>query len=418
MSDPTTAPAFGALHAERNCGPTRRAVLGSAAAVPVLAAARASWAQSNKPIRIGVLADLNGPYVDSSGPGSVLAARLAVADAGGQVLGSPVEILAGDSLNKPDAASIVARQWFDAEGVDAVLDLPVTPVAAAVQQVAKEKGRTVMIAGAAVTDFTNRLCSPLSTHWADDSHALTTAVARDMVARGGRTWFFITVDFSFGRSIEAEASAVIRAQGGKVIESAYFPIGSSDFSAQLTQARTSGAEVIGIAAVGNDQVNLIKQASEFGVGVQSDQKLAAFLVYITDIHALGLAVTQDLVLASGFYWDQTETSRAFAKRFYAARKAMPTKEQALCYVATRHYLNAMRQAGTRDPLAVNRAMREMEVDYMGHPGRMRSDGRFLYDVTLYRVKKPSESQAAWDYYAPLSTIPADQAFLPPAANCG
>ena len=387
-------------------------------AAPVLSAARPSRAQASRPVRIGVLADQSGPYADSSGPGSVLAARLAATDVGGQVLGSPVEVLAGDSLNKPDVASVVARQWFDAEGVDAIIDLPVTPVAAAVQQVAKEKGRTVMITGAAVTDFTNRLCSPLSTHWADDTHALATGVARDMVAQGGRTWFFITVDFTFGRAIEAEAGAIIRAQGGRVLGSAYFPIASTDFSAQLTQARASGAEVIGIAAVGNDQVNLIKQASEFGVGMQSQQKLAAFLVYITDIHALGLAVTQDLVLASGFYWDQTEASRAFARRFYAARRAMPTKEQALCYVATRHFLAAMHQVGSRDPLAVNRAMRDLEVDYLGHPGHVRGDGRFLYDVTLYRVKQPAESRAPWDYYAPLSTIPADQAFLPPAQNCG
>ncbi|HYZ61796.1 MAG TPA: ABC transporter substrate-binding protein, partial [Acetobacteraceae bacterium] len=265
-----------------------------------------------------MLADQSGPYADSSGPGSVLAARLAAADAGDTVLGKPVEVLAGDSLNKPDVASVVARQWFD-EGVDAAVGLPVTPVAAAVQQIAKEKGRTVMITGAAVTDFTNRLCSPLSTHWADDTHALTTGVARNMVANGGRTWFFITVDFTFGRAIEAEASAIVRAGGGEVLGSAYFPIASTDFSAQLTQARACGAEVIGIAAVGNDQVNLIKQASEFGVGGRSKQRLATFLVYITDIHALGLAATQDLMLASGFYWDQSETSRAFAQRFYAAR---------------------------------------------------------------------------------------------------
>lgn len=361
-----------------------------------------------------MLTDESGPYADSGGPGSVVAAQMAAADFGGSVLGKPIEIMHGDTQNKPDVAGSLARQWYDANHVDAITDLPVTPVALAVQQVAKEKTKTVMITAAAITEFTSKFCSIVSSHWADDTHALTTGTAKGVVKGGAKSWFFITVDFSFGKALESEAKAIIEANGGRVLGSAYFPIGNTDFSAQLVQAQTSGAQVIGLAAVGNDQVNLVKQSSEFGL--RQKQALAAFLVYITEIHSLGLNVCQGLSFPSSFYWDQTNESRAFARRFYQARKAMPTRNQAAIYAASLHFLKAMAQAGTRDAVAVNKAMRAAPVQYFGHPATLRADGRLLYDVTLYRVKAPSESKEQWDYYTPVATIPAAEAFLPQSCS--
>ncbi|MBS0559358.1 MAG: ABC transporter substrate-binding protein [Proteobacteria bacterium] len=374
-------------------------------------------AQTAAPVKIGVLTDAGGPYADSGGVGSRLAAEMAVSDFGGVALGAPVRVVMGDTQNKPDVAAALARTWFDSDGVDAVTDLPVTPVALAVLQVAKEKTRTVMITASAINEFTSKLCTPVSTHWADDVHAMTTGTARQVVAGGGKSWFFVTVDFTFGKALEAAATQVIEGAGGKVLGHAYFPIGNTDFSAQLVTAQSSGAQVIGLAAVGNDQVNAIKQASEFGLTRGNGKTLAGFLVYITDIHALGLPMAQGLTLSSGFYWDQTEASRAFARRFFAERKAMPTRNQASVYLATLHFLKAMAQAGTRDPLAVGKAMRALPVDYFGRPASVRADGRVLYDVTLYRVKAPGESRAPWDYYAPLATLPAAEAFLPMNPAC-
>jgi branched-chain amino acid transport system substrate-binding protein len=266
-------------------------------------------------VRIGVLTDENGPYTDSGGGGSILAARMAAQDFGPTLLGRQVEIMHADTQNKPDIASAIARNWYD-NGVDAIIDLPVTPVAAAVQQVAREKGRTVMITAAAITEFTSKLCSPVSSHWADDTHALTTGVARLMTGPTSRTWFFITVNFSFGEALETLTAKAIEASGGKVVGDVKFPIGSSEFSSQIVAAQSSGASIVGIAAVGGDQVNLLKQAAEFGLG-KNGVRLAGFLVYITDIHALGLEVAQGLGFPASFYWDQNEESRGFAKRFQA-----------------------------------------------------------------------------------------------------
>ncbi len=389
----------------------RRALLGGAA---LLAATRAR--AQDAPVRIGVLTDEAGPYADSGGAGSVAAARMAVQDHGGTVLGRPVEVLHADTLNKPDVAAIQARHWYDA-GVDAITDLPVTPVAAVVQQVAAEKQRTVMITAAAVTAFTAKTCAPISSHWADDTHALTTAIGKTLTAEGRPDWFFITVDFSFGAALQAAATQVIEANGGRVIGSARFPIGNGDFSAQVVQAQSSRAKVIGLAAVGGDQVTLIKQAAEFGLGTGGAQTLAGFLIYITDIHALGLKVAQGLTVSTGFYWDQDDGTRAFARRFFAGRHAMPTKNQAMVYASTRHFLRAMAQAGTRDAMAVNAAMRALPVDLFGTPATLRADGRVLYDLGIWRVKRPEESRAAWDYYAPIGRLAAAEAFLPINPAC-
>jgi branched-chain amino acid transport system substrate-binding protein len=273
-----------------------------------------------------------------------------------------------------------------------------------------------MITASAISEFTSKNCSPTSSHWADDTHALTTGVAKLMTGPNSRTWFFITVNFSFGEALEALTRKAIEANGGKVVGDVKFPIGNSEFSSQIVAAQSSGASIIGIAAVGEDQVNLIKQAAEFGLRKQG-VRLAGYLVYITDIHALGLDVAQGLSFPAGFYWDQNDESRVFSKRFMAERKAAPTKNQAVNYTSTLHFLKAMAQAGTDDPITVNKAMRAMPVDYFGRPTTLRADGRLLYDVTLYRVKRPDETHAPWDYYAALGTLPAAEAFLPINPAC-
>jgi branched-chain amino acid transport system substrate-binding protein len=393
----------------------RRDVLAGAASLAATASLPAR-AQAN-PVKMGVLTDESGPYRDSGGPGSVFAAQMAVKDFGADtLLGAPIQIVHADTQNKPDVAGSVARAWYD-QGVDAITDLPVTPVALSVVQIAKEKNRTVMITAAAVTDFTAKLCSPGLSHWADDTHALTQATAQTVVKGGGKKWFFITVDYTFGRALENAAKAVIEANGGSYLGSQYFPPGNTDFASQLLQAQASGADVIGCGSVGNDQINLIKQAAEFGLTRANGRQLAAFLVYITDIHALGLPACQGLTFSTGFYWDQSPQARAFGQRFFAERQAMPTKNQASVYLSVLHWLRSAAKAGTRDTVAVGKAMRATDVDYFGHPARVRDDGRVMYDLTLYRAKRPDESHGPWDLYAPAGTLPAEQAFLPMAPAC-
>ena len=394
--------------------PSRRTLLGAgtAALLAPLPFRRAAAADA---VRVGVLGDASGPYSDSSGPGALLAAQMAAQDFGPTVLGLPIQIQGGDTQNKPDVAGSLARQWYDS-GMDAITDLPVTPVAAAVLQVARDKNRTVMINGAAVSDFTSRLCAPISSHWADDTNALTTGTAREVMRSGGKTWFFITVDFTFGTSIETLATSIIKQAGGQVLGSARYPIGTTDFSGPLLQAQASGAEVIGLASVGTEQVNLIKQAAEFGLPAK--QRLAAFLVYLSEVHALGLAAAQNLLITSGFYWDQNEEARQWSQRFFAARKAMPTREQASIYACTTHFLKAMAQAGTRDAVAVNKAMRAMPASFFGKPASLRADGRALYDLSLWRVKTPADSKGPWDLYSRVADIPAAEAFAPISPACG
>lgn len=395
----------------------RRAGLAGAAAV--LGAPQGmspARAQGDGPVRVGVLTDASGPYADSGGPGSLLAARMAVQAFGGTVLGRTVEVVIGDSQNKPDVAATLARQWYDG-GFDAIVDLPVTPVALAVQEVAKAKGRTVMITASAVSEFTSKLCSPFSSHWADDTHAMAAAAGQVLTGKGGTDWFFITVDFSFGTQLQAAATEVIQAAGGRVVGSARFPIGNTDFSSQVAQAQSSGAKVIGLAAVGGDQVNLIKGAAEFGLGRSGGQVLAGFLVYSTDIAALGLPVAQGLSFGSNFYWDTSDAARAFGRAFARERKVMPTKNQAAVHAGTLHFLKAMAAAGTRDPLEVGKAMRAMPVDWFGAPTVLRGDGRLMAEVVTYRAKAPGESTGADDLYAPIGRISADAAYLPMNPAC-
>ena len=392
---------------------SRRSMLGGLAGASVLGRARAQPADR---IRVGVLTDASGPYASSGGPGSVLAAQMALADFGPTVLGKPIEIVSSDTLNKPDVAGSIARQWYD-DGVDAIVDLPVTPVALAVQQIAKQKNKTVMITAAAVTEFTSKFCSPVSSHWADDTHAMAAASGQVLTGLGGTSWFFITVDFSFGLALQEAATKVIEASGGKVVGTAKFPIGNTDFSSQILQAQSAGARVIGLVAVGGDQVNLIKQASEFGLTTKSATTMAGFLVYISDIEALGLAVAQGLSFGSSFYWNADAGTRGFARRFEAERRTVPTRNHAAIYAATLHYLKAMQQAGTRDAVAVNKAMRAMKVDWFGDRVALRSDGRLMVPITTYRVKAPGDSKARFDDYAPIGRLTPEQAFLPEVPSC-
>jgi len=395
----------------------RRTLLAGTAGLATAAPFRRLRAAEAGPVRIGVLNDENGPYAASSGSGSLLAARMAIADFGPTVLGRSIEVVHGDTLNKPDVASTIARHWFDEMDVDMITDLPVTPIAAAVQQVAVQKGRTVVITAAAVTEFTSKACAPTSIHWADDTHALTTGVARPIVQHGGKSWYFITVDMAFGAALEKETTAIIEAGGGKFLGSSRFPLGTTDFSSMILQAQNSGADVIGLAAVGGELVNLIKQASEFGLSRGGKPTLAGFLIYLTDIHALGLDVANGFVLPSGFYWDQNDKARAWSKRFFAEHQAMPTRSQAAVYSTTLHFLKSMAHAGSRDPLAVNKAMRALPADYHGNPTIIRADGRALYDVSLYRVKSKAESKAPWDYYQLQGTMPASEAFQAMTPSC-
>ena len=392
---------------------TARSILALATLLALAAPALAQEA----PVKIGVLTDEAGPFADSGGAGSILAAEMAVADFGGVVAGRKITVIHADTANKPDVAAGVARRWFDTEGVDVIVDLPVTPIAFAVQQVAKEKNKSVMITSSATADITAKNCTVGSTHWADDTAALALGTGAAVVSAGGKSWYFIAVDTAFGAALTAATTKVVEAGGGKVLGTAKHPINLSDFASFILQAQSSGAQIIGLPTVGQDFINAVKQAHEFGIGLTDKQRLVGFIVFITDIHALGLDTTQGLIVTSGFYWDQSEAARAFAKRFVAQRGKMPTKTQAGTYAAVTHYLKGVKEAGSTDTAAVGKAMRKIPVDYMGKKGMVREDGRVLYDLALFQVKKPGESKGAWDYYTKLRDIPAAEAFLPMNDAC-
>ena len=363
-------------------------------------------------LKIGVLTDESGPYADSAGSGSILAAQMAAEDFGGKANGRRVEIVHADTLNKPDTASNIARRWYERENVSAIVDLPVTPVALAVQELARQMNRSVMITASATSDFTSKKCSPVSTHWADDTQAMAAGTAKVLSAQGPNSWFFITVDFSFGEALQKAATDVIEASGSKVLGSVRHPANNADFASLLLQAQSSSARFVGLASVGGDLVNIIKQAREFGLGQSGKQSLVGFLIYINDIHSLGLDTAQGLTVTTGFYWDQSEASRAFAKRFFEKRRAMPSKNQAEIYTAVKHYLAAVDAAKTDEATAVNEQMKAMPIDYFGKPSSIRSDGRVLYDVGVYQVKTKAESKYPWDYYKPVGTVSKNDAFLP------
>jgi branched-chain amino acid transport system substrate-binding protein len=376
-----------------------------------LAASGGARAQvSDDVVRIGVLNDQSGLYADLGGPGSVVAARMAAEDAGGKVLGRPVEIVFADHQNKADLGATIARQWFDEGKVDMAIDFDNSSVALAVEQLGKEKNRIAIATAVGTTDFTGKACSPTGISWTYDSYALTTSLARSAVQRGLDTWYFITVDYTFGHSLEADASAAVRAAGGRVLGSVRHPLGTADFSSYLLQAKASGAKVVALANGGGDMTNATKQATEFGLQA-GGQTLVSLLAFVTDIHGLGVPATQGLTFVTAFYWDRTEASRAWSKRFFERHGKMPTMAQASVYSAIRHYLRAIAAAGTDEAKAVMAKMRELPVDdFYVKDGRIREDGRLLHDMYLVQVKAPAESRYPWDYYKVLQTIQAGQAF--------
>jgi branched-chain amino acid transport system substrate-binding protein len=363
-------------------------------------------------VRIGVLNDQSGVYADLGGPGSVVAARMAVEDAGAKVLGKPVDIVAGDHQSKADVGAAIARQWFDADKVDMAIGFDNSSVALAVEQVALQKDRIAIAAAVATTAFTGKNCTPNEASWLHDSYALTNTLARSVVGRGGDTWFFLTVDYAFGYSLETDATSAVAASGGKVLGGVRHPLNNADFSSYLLQAQASGAKVVALADAGGDMINATKQASEFGLS-HGGQTLVSLLAFITDIHTLGLAAAQGLRFVTGFYWDRDKDTRAWSKRFLDRHGRIPTAAQASVYSAIRHYLRAIEAAGTDAALPVMAKMREIPVDdFYARGGRLREDGRLLHDMYFVQVKTPAESTGPWDYYKILATIPGEQAFRP------
>ncbi|MBK4738055.1 ABC transporter substrate-binding protein [Noviherbaspirillum pedocola] len=372
---------------------------------------------SDNVVKIGLLLDMSSLYADITGTGSVAAAQMAIADFGGKVLGKPVELVYADHQNKADIAASKAREWFDRDRVDAILDVAASGPALAVAPIAKEKNRIAVFSGPGSARLTGDACTPVTVHYAYDTYALANATARAVVKNGGDSWFFLTADYTFGTTLEKDASDVIRANGGKVLGSVRHPLNASDFSSFLVQAQGSGAKVIGLANAGGDTINAIKAAREFGLTTSGKQSLAGLLVYINDVHTLGLNTAQGMLLTTGFYWDHDDESRKWSRRFFEKTKKMPNMSQAGLYSSVMHYLNAVQAAGTDETGAVMQKMRELPVnDMFAKNGRIREDGRMVHDMYLYQVKKPAESKSPWDYYKLVSTIPGEQAFQPLSAS--
>ena len=366
-------------------------------------------------VKIGVLTESSGVYADLAGTGSIIAAQMAVEDFGGKLNGKPVEVISGNHQNKPDIAANIAKQWFDIEGVDVVVDLPQSGVALAVSEVSKARKKPALIVNPGSSDLTGAKCSPYSIHWTYDTWALAHGTAEAVVKEGGDSWFFITADYAFGQSMERDASAVVVANGGKVLGSVRHPLDTPDMSSFLLQAQNSGAKIIALANAGADLVTTVKQAREFQIG-QGKQRLAGLLVFLSDVNSLGLEAAQGIQLTTAFYWDHDEETRAWTKR-YAARNGgkYPNMTHAGVYSAVTHYLKAVAAAGTDDGTAVMAKLKEMPTDDpLFKKGSIRQDGRKIHPMYLYEVKKPSESKGPYDYYKLIDTIPADKAFRPMA----
>jgi branched-chain amino acid transport system substrate-binding protein len=370
-------------------------------------------------IKIGVLNDQSGLYADLSGQGSVVAAKMAIEDFGGKVDGTPVEVVFADHQNKPDVGSNIARQWLDVEKVDVIVDTPTSSVALAVSDVVRQKNKVFLVSGAATSDLTGKSCSPNTIHWTYDTWSLANGTGKYTVKAGGDTWFFLTADYAFGMALERDVTAVVKENGGKVLGSVKHPLNASDFSSFMLQAQASKAKIIGLANAGGDTINSIKAASEFGI-VQGGQKLAGLLVFINDVHALGLKAAQGLTLTESFYWDRDDKTRAWSKRFADRHKGhMPSMVQAGVYSAVLHYLKAVQKLKSDgDGKAVVAKMKEIPTDDpIFGKGTVRADGRKIHPMYLYEVKKPAESKKPWDYYKLIHEIPANEAFRPLSSDC-
>ena len=364
-------------------------------------------------VKIGVLNDQSGAYADITGPGSVVAARMAVEDFGAAKKGMKVEIVFADHQNKPDVGSSIARQWYDTEKVDLIIDVPTSSIALAISQITRDKHKAFIVSGAAASDLTGKACSPNTVHWTYDTWALANGTGSAIVKTGGDTWFFLTADYAFGHALERDVEAVVLKSGGKVVGKVRHPFPTSDFSSFLLQAQASKAKIIGLANAGADTINAIKQGAEFGI-VRGGQQFAGLLVFISDVHALSLDKAQGLILTESFYWDLNDATRAWSRRFAERhRQAMPTMVQAGVYSAILHYLKAVEALRSDDGPRVIAKMKELPTDDpLFGKGRVRADGRKIHPMYLFEVKKPAESKGPWDYYTMRATIPADSAFRP------
>jgi len=391
---------------------TKRMLLSMAVAATALATGHAASAATD--VTIGVLNDMSGLYADLSGQGSVVAAQMAVEDFKAKDKGINVKILSADHQNKPDVGSNTARRWIDEDGVDVIVDVPTSSVALAVNEVVREKNKIFINSGAATSDLTGSKCSPNTVHWTYDTWALAHGTGLATVQSGGKSWFFITADYAFGHALERDTAAVVKDAGGTVVGDVMVPLNTQDFSSYLLQAQGSGAQVIGLANAGGDTINSIKQASEFGI-TQAGQSLAGLLIFITDIHSLGLQTAQGLLLTSAFYWDLNDQTRSFAKRFSerVGGGKEPTMVHAGVYSGIMHYLKAVEAVGSDDTDKVMAKMKEMPIDDpLFGKGKVEANGRATHDMYLFRVKQPSQSKGPWDYYELVQTIPADKAFRP------
>jgi branched-chain amino acid transport system substrate-binding protein len=382
------------------------------AALACAAAGAFAQAVSDDVVKIGVLSDFNGVYSDFSGQGSLTAVKMAVEDFGGRVLGKPIEVISADHQNKADIASAKAREWYESQKVDIIMDVTNSAVTLAVMAITAQHDKIVVIGGSSTVRVTNDDCTPNSIQYVYDANSLSNVVGKSIIKQGGDSWFFVTVDFAFGHGLEKTTSDVVKAAGGKVVGSVRHPLNTSDMSSFLLQAQASGAKVIGLATAGTDLTNAIKTAKQFGIGAPgTKQQLASLLVFISDVHGLGLEQAQGLLLTESFYWDLNDETRKWSKRFMARHGRMPTMVHAAMYSATMHYLQAIQAAGTDQTKAVMAKMKATPVnDFFAKNGRIREDGLHVHDMYLMQVKRPDESKYPWDYYNVKATIPPEEAF--------
>lgn len=387
--------------------------LGTVLVAALAASAGAAHAQTS--VKLGVLNDMSGLYADISGPGSVVAAQMAVEDFKAAEKGIKAEIVSADHQNKPDTGSTIARRWYDQEGVDVILDVTTSSVALAVSEVTREKNKIFIPSGGGTSDLTGEKCTPNNVHWTYDTWALANGTGSAMTKKGGDSWFFLTADYAFGSALERDTTNAVKKAGGKVVGAVKHPLSAADFSSFLLQAQGSQAKVIGLANAGSDTINAIKQAAEFGI-TQGGQNLAGLLIFSSDVKALGLKAAQGLVLTEAFYWDQNDATREFSKRFAAKFGGkMPTSAQAGVYSSVLHYLKAVEATKSKDSTAVMAKMKEMPIDdALFGKGSIRPDGRAIHPMYLFEVKKPEESKGEWDLYKTVATIPTEEAFRPMA----
>ncbi|MEQ5801065.1 ABC transporter substrate-binding protein [Halomonas sp. H10-9-1] len=383
-----------------------------ALATATLMATGAQAQMSDDAVRIGYLADMSGTYRDLAGPGGLAALEMAIEDFGGEVNGAPIEVFSADDRNSADVGANTVREWFDTRNVDLVAGLVASSVSIAATKVIEENDGLGIVSGSAASSVTNEHCTPNHIHWVYDTYPLANGTAKAVVEQGGDTWFMLTADYAFGHALEGDVTKVVEENGGEIVGGVRHPFPTSDFSSYILQAQGSGAKIVGLANAGADTVNAITTASQFGL-TQSGQQLAGLLIFLNDVHSMGLEDTQNLLLTTGWYWDMDDQSREWAERYFERVGRMPTMVQAGIYSSTMHYLETVAEEGTDNPEAIRAAMAERPVeDFFARNGRIREDGRMVHDMYLARVKTPEESEGEWDVYEILATIPAEEAYRP------